>query len=171
MLLTSPSPSPDERLHRIKLLRSAYQICMQQIGVSSNARHACRILRAILDKVRTPECQGMLPPDPAWLAPVSESRSPSGPPDAAVADDYTSDVSMNFDELLPLDGFFDETEGLDWVSPSTIIHSFNTKCRCEDHAKLTRARLQNLIDCYLRVEPQLQESMSQDHLSHLGGHF
>jgi hypothetical protein len=119
----NPPPSPEDRAHRINILRTAEKMWSARSSASSDARHAAKVLRAILVRVDTPKCSSKgssLAASESTLeiaTPNNSTPFPLQPPtaDLMMAQPYVGDDHINFDDLLPIDSFFSTTEGLDWV--------------------------------------------------------
>ncbi|KPM36672.1 hypothetical protein AK830_g9907 [Neonectria ditissima] len=103
-----------DRQHRVRMLQRAYAIWTERAAKSKDARHASKVLAAILNKVETPAAADTSLSDGSTL--VAGDTPGSGdayaPPDLSPM--QLTDYPVNFDELPPLDSFFGNREGLDW---------------------------------------------------------
>ncbi|KAF7542720.1 hypothetical protein G7Z17_g11342 [Cylindrodendrum hubeiense] len=105
-----------DRQHRVRILQRAHAIWTERGAKSQDARHASKVLAAILNKVETPPAAHTSFSDGSTLV-AGDTPSTSdayAPPDLSPM--QITDYPVNFDELLPLESFFGATEGLDWNS-------------------------------------------------------
>ncbi|KAK7413510.1 hypothetical protein QQX98_007587 [Neonectria punicea] len=105
-----------DRQHRVRLLQRAYAIWTERGAKSKDARHASKVLAAILNKVETPAAADTNFSDGSTLV-ASDTPSTGdayAPPDLSPM--QLTDYPVNFDELPPLDSFFSNPERLDWNS-------------------------------------------------------
>lgn len=142
---------PAQRRHLVGMLETAHAVWHSRVAFSHDARHACRVLRAILNTVdankakanpkpskpskpsntTTPSTTGSTTSDPSNSNPSSSSSV--SVPDAnpvtldvpgldAYPLDYDLDVSaLNFDEMPSMDSLFAD-DTLDWVRvPLTLL--------------------------------------------------
>lgn len=123
--------NPTERQHRIIMLHKSQEIWTRAGAEFEDARHAAKLLRAVLAKVDTPstasEAETPYPPS----APMSRIIQATGQSlrisdDTSMAHDPTfttpfpeGDYPINFDQLPDLDDLFSSTEALNWVSVFT----------------------------------------------------
>ncbi|KAH6985883.1 hypothetical protein BKA56DRAFT_670115 [Ilyonectria sp. MPI-CAGE-AT-0026] len=105
-----------DRQHRVRILQRAHAIWTERGAKSQDARHASKVLAAILNKVETPPAADTsLSNGSTLVAGDTPSMSDAyAPPDLSPM--QITDYPVNFDELLPLESFFGATEGLDWNS-------------------------------------------------------
>ncbi|KAH7148727.1 hypothetical protein EDB81DRAFT_472782 [Dactylonectria macrodidyma] len=107
-----------DRQHRVHILQRAHAIWTERGAKSQDARHASKVLAAILNKVETPPTADTAFSDGSTLVagdtPGLGIGDPHAPPDLSPM--QITDYPVNFDELLPLESFFGATEGLDWNS-------------------------------------------------------
>ncbi|KJZ79638.1 hypothetical protein HIM_01107 [Hirsutella minnesotensis 3608] len=108
-LSESVDHSPDDRASLVQMLRAIHAIWSARSAASADARHASRVLSAILGRVDgapSPSSRSDLP----TLAPHSPASSQN--PGAHASSRY--DVELG--ETPFLDGLLDGPEGVDWVS-------------------------------------------------------
>ncbi|KAM0429395.1 hypothetical protein ACHAPT_006613 [Fusarium lateritium] len=119
-LCESTDTSPHDRQHRIQLLQQAHTIWNERGAKSKDARHAARVLRAILDRVETSATTTSS--EPGTLV-TDETTSTGytyidGGTSEAVPDLSGAPIPIDYQEFLPMDNFFGSGEGFDWPPTS-----------------------------------------------------
>ncbi|KAL2687305.1 hypothetical protein Neosp_004862 [[Neocosmospora] mangrovei] len=115
---------PHDRQHRIQLLQRAHLIWNERGTKSKDARHAAKVLRAILIRVETPTIS-----EPGTLETVStEYAYMDGVPSEAMPDlagISIAEYPIDYQEFLPMENFFGSAEGFDWISIDHYLRSGN----------------------------------------------
>ncbi|KAI8672600.1 Zn(2)-C6 fungal-type domain-containing protein [Fusarium sp. Ph1] len=126
-LCESTDTSPHDRQHRIQLLQRAHAIWNERGAKSKDARHAAKVLRAILLRVETPAATtisepGTLDTTSTEYAYIDGGTSGAMPDLSGIS---IAEYSIDYQELLPMENFFGSTEGFDWISIDHYLRSGN----------------------------------------------
>jgi hypothetical protein len=121
-------PSQEGREMRINLLRDAYQSYVERSFESQDAAFATKVLRAILKRVGSPSSASSgnqsLPlghtPVHMMLSQQRNGEHAAKGSTVLMQDPLDGVQHLNFDELPPLDGIFNNSEPFDWVSLSLL---------------------------------------------------
>ncbi|KAH6899955.1 hypothetical protein B0T10DRAFT_554505 [Thelonectria olida] len=116
-LSESTDISPHDRRKHTHILQQAHAIWLERSVKSKDARHACKVLSAILNRVETPQGhETSLSEGSTLVAGDSPHVGLDSYPILDLSPMQITDYPVNFDELLPIETFFGTTEGLDWNS-------------------------------------------------------
>ncbi|KAI8725155.1 Zn(2)-C6 fungal-type domain-containing protein [Fusarium sp. LHS14.1] len=123
-LCESTDISPHDRQHRIQLLQRAHSIWNERGTKSKDARHAAKVLRAILIRVETPTISepGTLETVSTEYAYIDGGASGAMPDLAGIS---IAEYPIDYQEFLPMENFFGSAEGFDWISIDHYLRSGN----------------------------------------------
>ncbi|RSM10475.1 hypothetical protein CEP52_003612 [Fusarium oligoseptatum] len=124
-LCESTDISPQDRQHRIQLLQRAHAIWNERGTKSKDARHAARVLGAILLRVETPAAisePGTLDTTSTEYAYMDGCSSGAMPDLSGIS---LAEYSIDYQEFLPMGNLFSSAEGFDWISIDHYLRSEN----------------------------------------------
>ncbi|UPL01339.1 hypothetical protein LCI18_012273 [Fusarium solani-melongenae] len=120
MILCLDLCDPHDRQHRIQLLQRAHAIWNERGAKSKDARHAAKVLRAILVRVKTLATTTIS--EPRTLVTASTEYANIGGGTSGAIPDLSgiaiAEYSIDYQEFLPMENFFGSAEGFDWVLTS-----------------------------------------------------
>ena len=115
-------PRPQDRDSRIAVLQTAHKLWEARSSTSEDAKHATRVLKAILNRVESPSASSngetLVGSPHHQEAPAT--HTPTGQPTwhheaSASFFDHPEEFTGDAHWQLPLESFYTNTEVLDWV--------------------------------------------------------
>ncbi|KAJ4316630.1 hypothetical protein N0V84_007750 [Fusarium piperis] len=126
MILCLDLCDPQDRQHRIQLLQRAHSIWNERGAQSKDARHAAKVLRAILNRVETRAAisePGTLDTASTEYAYIDGGTTSEAMPDLSGIS--ITRCPIDYREFLPMENFVDSAEGFDWISIDHYLRSGN----------------------------------------------
>ncbi|KAJ4157214.1 hypothetical protein NW754_008857 [Fusarium falciforme] len=118
---------PYDRQHRIQLLQRAHAIWNERGAKSKDARHAAKVLHAILIRVEAPAATTISEPGTLETASTEYAYIDGGTSGAMpdLSGISIAEYSIDYQEFLPMENYFGSAEGFDWISIDHYLRSGN----------------------------------------------